>query len=245
MKRSDIIERLRGFPYDKEDYRVITGGAMVLYGMRENTHDIDLSCTPEMADVLESQGYLCKTSTDGNRRFKIGEDIEVFESRLCGEPVTLEGIPVVSVEELAEMKRSLGREKDKKDLELIKEYLRRTGYRRMPREGARDIIGKTVRGVVDRPAGSRHPEYADLIYPINYGRVSGVTGGDGEEQDAYLLGADEPLRTFEGRVIAVFHRFDDVEDKWIVSLDGEDYTDEAILKATDFQEKYFKSELLR
>ena len=238
MKRTDIFEKLRAFPYGKDDYWVITGGAMVLYGIRAETHDIDLGCTPEMADRLESEGYLCKTAPDGNRCFKIGGDIEVFENWLCGSVVNVDGIPVISIEGLVEMKRALGRDKDIKDIRLIEDFLRRT-------ERAREIIGKTVCGKIDRPAGSRHPEYADMIYPVNYGYVSDVTGGDGEEQDVYVLGTDAPIPDFEGKVIAVYRRFDDVEDKWIVSLGGTDYTDEEILKAIDFQEKYFDGELLR
>lgn len=107
------------------------------------------------------------------------------------------------------------------------------------------IIGKTVKGIIDRPLGSRHPRYPDLIYPVNYGYVEGIFAPDGEEQDVYVLGSDRPLETFEGKVIAVYHRFNDVEDKWIVSLDGRDYTDEEILSAISFQERYFEGELVR
>lgn len=85
-----------------------------------------------------------------------------------------------------------------------------------------NIIGKTVRGTIDRPAGSRHPRYPDMIYPINYGFVDGVFAPDGAEQDVYVLGTDDPLNRFEGKVIAVYRRFHDVEDKRIVSLDGTD-----------------------
>ena len=108
-----------------------------------------------------------------------------------------------------------------------------------------EIIGKTVKGKIDRPIGSHHPDYPDMVYPINYGYVEGVYALDGEEQDVYLLGANEPVEYFEGKVIAIYHRFDDVEDKWIVSLDGRDYSDEKILEAIRFQEQYFKGELLR
>lgn len=108
-----------------------------------------------------------------------------------------------------------------------------------------DVIGTIVNGVIDRPLGSAHPNHPDMIYPINYGYVEGVFAPDGEEQDVYVLGADEPLQTFEGRVIAIYHRFDDIEDKWIVSLDGSDYTDEEILEAIRFQEKYYTGTLLR
>ena len=47
----------------------------------------------------------------------------------------------------------------------------------------KSVIGETVSGVIDRPAGSRHPRYPDMIYPVNYGYVQGVFAGDGLEQD--------------------------------------------------------------
>lgn len=107
------------------------------------------------------------------------------------------------------------------------------------------IIGQTVRGTIDRPIGSRHPRFPDMIYPVNYGFADGVFAPDGAEQDVYVLGTDKPLDAFEGKVIAVYHRFHDVEDKWIVSLDGTDYPDETILQTIRFQEQYFDGELIR
>lgn len=110
---------------------------------------------------------------------------------------------------------------------------------------AKDVIGRVITGTIDRPIGSRHPRHPDMVYPVNYGYVDGVIAGDGESQDAYVLGADEPIGSFEGKVIAVWHRLDDVEDKWVVSLDCSDYPDEEILRAIRFQEQYFEGELLR
>ena len=107
------------------------------------------------------------------------------------------------------------------------------------------IIGKTVKGIIDRPLGSCHPQFPNMVYPINCGYVEGIIAGDGEEQDAYVLGTDKPIDKFEGKVIAVYHRFNDVEDKWIVSLDGSDYSDDEILQLIHFQEQYYEGELLR
>ena len=108
-----------------------------------------------------------------------------------------------------------------------------------------EIIGSTVKGTIDRPLGSTHPDYPDMVYPINYGYVDGVFAKDGEEQDVYVLGADEPLEKFEGTVIAVYHRTNDSEDKWIVSLDETEYSDDEILDAIRFQEQYFQGILIR
>ena len=108
-----------------------------------------------------------------------------------------------------------------------------------------NIIGKMVKGIVDRPIGSHHPKYKDIVYPINYGYVEGIIAADGEEQDVYILGTDKPIERFEGKVIAIYHRIDDIEDKWIVSVDDKDYSDSEILRKIHFQEKFFKGHLIR
>ncbi|MBR1384028.1 MAG: inorganic pyrophosphatase [Ruminococcus sp.] len=105
------------------------------------------------------------------------------------------------------------------------------------------MLGKTVNGTIDRPKGSIHPRVKGLVYPINYGYVDGVIAGDGAEQDIYLLGEDEPVTHFEGRVIAVFHRLNDNEDKWIVAKGAKDLTKQEILDSIDFQERFFDGEL--
>ena len=101
------------------------------------------------------------------------------------------------------------------------------------------MIGQNVTVIVDRPLGSCHPEYPDLVYPVNYGFIPGILAGDREEQDAYILGIEEPVARFTGRVIAVIHRLDDVEDKWVVAPDGRPFTKEEIAEATLFQERFF------
>lgn len=54
-------------------------------------------------------------------------------------------------------------------------------------------IGDIVKITVDRPLGSYHPEHKDMYYPVNYGYIQGLLAPDGEEQDAYILGVDEPV----------------------------------------------------
>lgn len=54
------------------------------------------------------------------------------------------------------------------------------------------IIGTMVMVTVDRPLGSNHSEYKDMYYPVNYGYIEGIMAPDGEEQDVYILGVNEP-----------------------------------------------------
>ena len=106
------------------------------------------------------------------------------------------------------------------------------------------VLGRTVTVTVDRPLGSYHPKHKDMYYPINYGYVKGIMAPDGEEQDAYILGVDEAIDKFSGTIIAVVHRNDDVEEKWVVAPKGMTFTKEEIMEQIHFQEKYFDSEIV-
>ena len=101
-------------------------------------------------------------------------------------------------------------------------------------------LGKTVRIKIDRPIGYVHKKPGKtLVYPINYGYIPGVLGGDGEELDVYLLGVDEPVEEFEGRIIGIVYRQNDVEDKLIMAPAGVAFDKKTIEKQIDFQEKYY------
>ena len=113
-------------------------------------------------------------------------------------------------------------------------------YRNLMEEA---MIGKKVTVKIDRPMGSYHPKHKDIYYPINYGYIEGIMAPDGEEQDAYVLGVDEPVEEFSGVIIAIIHRYDDVEEKWVVAPENVSFTVEEIEKQVYFQEQYFKSEI--
>ena len=106
-------------------------------------------------------------------------------------------------------------------------------------------MGKTVEVTVDRPVGHVHTTKGiTLHYTVNYGFLPGVMGGDGEEQDVYILGVEEPLKQFRGRIIAAVRRFDDNEDKLIAAPEGMGFSREEMAEAIYFVEKYFDSEIL-
>ena len=104
-------------------------------------------------------------------------------------------------------------------------------------------LGKTVKVKIDRPIGSTHPNHADLIYPVNYGYIPDVLGGDGEELDVYLLGVDNPVKEYTARVIGIAHRHNDVEDKLVAAPEGIRFTQTEIVEAIYFQEQYYESEI--
>lgn len=128
IDKKAITAALDAFPYGTDGFWLITGAALVMHGVREETGDIDMGCTTGAADRLEADGYLYKVTEDGNRWFKIGSDVEVFENWLCGSVELLDGYPVMSLQGVREMKRRLGREKDLRDIRLIDAFLSRNPF---------------------------------------------------------------------------------------------------------------------
>ncbi len=104
-------------------------------------------------------------------------------------------------------------------------------------------LGKKVEVIIDRPLGSKHPKY-DYYYPVNYGYIPDTISGDGEEIDAYVLGESNPIDRFCGIVIGVITRENDNEDKLVVADAINTYSKEQIRSLTEFQERYFKSEII-
>ena len=106
----------------------------------------------------------------------------------------------------------------------------------------RAMLGKTVHITVDRPIGYVHVKSGITFrYPINYGYIPGLLAGDGDEQDVYILGVDEPVEEFTGRIIGAVRRADDNEDKLVAAPEGTVFHQGQIAEAVHFVEQYFDS----
>ena len=100
-----------------------------------------------------------------------------------------------------------------------------------------------IKVTIDRKLGTRHPKHKHIVYEVNYGFVAGIIAADNEEQDAYVLGVDEAIDSFEGELIAIIKRHNDIEDKWVVA--NKDFSIEEIKALTHFVEQYFDIEIIK
>lgn len=106
----------------------------------------------------------------------------------------------------------------------------------------RSYLGRMVKIGIDRPIGYvHHKKDRTLTYPINYGYIPGVLGGDGEELDVYLVGVDTPVKDYTCRIVGIAYRANDVEDKLIGAPDGMIFTAEELAAAVHFQEQYYQT----
>ena len=103
-------------------------------------------------------------------------------------------------------------------------------------------LGKFIKVKIDRPLASRHPEHG-FVYCLNYGFIPDIVSGDGEEIDVYVVGEFEAVEAYEGYVVAVIKRKNDVEYKLVVCKEKGKYSKEQIAALVEFQERFFETEI--
>lgn len=113
------------------------------------------------------------------------------------------------------------------------------------REKLENMLGEDVKVYIDRQLGTKHHSYSDTIYEVNYGYIKEIEAADGEYQDAYVLGENQPIKECLGKVYAIVERENDDEDKIIVKNDDKEYSKEELINIINFQEKYFKYKIVK
>ena len=125
MKRNEIIEVLKKYSLDLKRYVVISGAAMVIYGFKEETGDIDIAVTKDYEEELlkNYNAVLENVDPNGNNAYMINDIINFGSNYYSNEREYVDGIPVQRVEDIIKLKKMLNRDKDIKDLESIYSHL--------------------------------------------------------------------------------------------------------------------------
>ena len=74
--------------------------------------------------------------------------------------------------------------------------------------------------VVDRPKGSHHPRFPEIVYQLDYGYLAGTSSNDGEGIDVWL-GSDE-TKTLDAVICTVDLDKGDAEMKLMVGCTAEE-----------------------
>lgn len=141
MNKHEYLEKLDKLNLDKSRYCIISGGVMVLLGLREKTNDIDIRVKPDYFLELKKI-YNFKKSDKYDNLYELSDDIEVAVADFNDNDIEYyEGYPINTLKNELAWKIEHKRKKDKQDILNIKEYLRR-------KDNMNIIIA------IDGPAGS-------------------------------------------------------------------------------------------
>jgi inorganic pyrophosphatase len=75
--------------------------------------------------------------------------------------------------------------------------------------------------VIDRPKGTHHPRYQDIIYPLDYGYLEGTTTVDEGGIDVWV-GNEDQQKEISALVLTVDLNKNDAEIKIALDCDDED-----------------------
>lgn len=129
MNKEEIIKVLNDYNFNKDEYIVLSTGALVLLGIKDKAGDIDLAVSKDLYNQLLND-YECQCSSkyviDGQvfnvysfDNFDFG--LNYFDRDNIE---FVDGIPVQNIEAILKFKQGLSREKDLKDIKLIEEYMK-------------------------------------------------------------------------------------------------------------------------
>lgn len=125
MNKQEILENLKKYNLENQDFIIIGSAALVLQGLKEKCNDIDIATSLKCNNFL-LKNFKCdiETEIDGYKIYIIDNIInfsthyyEDFKGNI------IDGYSTQTIEEVLKLKKLLNREKDQNDIKLIIEYL--------------------------------------------------------------------------------------------------------------------------
>ena len=121
MNRQEFTERLEAFGFPKSEYMILSGGSLLLRGLREETQDFDLCVSKDLAKRLDLQ----HCAKDEKGYYAPFPDVQMTDN-LGSRPFdVVDGFQCETLESVLALKRELMRPKDLKDIEVIEAALRK------------------------------------------------------------------------------------------------------------------------
>lgn len=125
MNKEEILKELKKYDLDNKQIIIIGSAALVLNGLKEKCNDIAIATTKEYNNHL-LKNFKCQfqKEIDGHKVYFIDNIINFsthYYNDFKGE--WIEGYLTQTPNEVLKLKETLNREKDKKDIKLILDYL--------------------------------------------------------------------------------------------------------------------------
>lgn len=122
LRKSQIKSILENVPFPQDSYWILMGAAMVLYGIKDETNDIDMGCTDALFERIRHAGYPVTVNRMGKEKIRFSNEITIYKNWEYEDIIFIDGLPVCDINTIIKDKRNLAREKDLMDLQLIARY---------------------------------------------------------------------------------------------------------------------------
>lgn len=123
MNKNTLIEKVLSLGMQEGSYCVLAGGAMMFYGLREQTQDVDLHVN-EAAFAHLANSFSLTLLDEERCHYAIGDDVELYVTPQDDIVFSVrDGVCVQTPQAILELKKRLNREKDKTDILLLEKYI--------------------------------------------------------------------------------------------------------------------------
>ena len=123
LDKNTLIEKVKALAMPDGSYCVLAGGAMLFYGLREQTSDIDLHVNEQAFVHLQETQRLALLDEE-RRHYAIGDDIELYVTPQEDIVFTMrDGVCIQTPQAVLALKKRLNREKDQKDIRALEVYI--------------------------------------------------------------------------------------------------------------------------
>lgn len=138
MNKEELIELIKTLKISKEEFWVLSSGALVLRGIYPDAGDLDIAVTNKGMEELQKNYDSIPEEYELGNFYKVTENIECVcdgnKEELKFKPEKVGEFYAQNIYEYLEYLEGSDREKDKKRIPLVKEYIKNNYKEPMERE---------------------------------------------------------------------------------------------------------------
>lgn len=126
MNKLELINLIESLKLPKDEYYILSTGALVLYGLKEKARDLDLCISKELFEDLKLKFGIKEEDKNECGFYKLNDLVEVVvNDKKDFVRDFKDDFPVQNLQNLLEFKRTMNRAKDQEDIVRIEEYLKK------------------------------------------------------------------------------------------------------------------------
>lgn len=138
MNKEELIELIKNLKISREEFWVLSSGALVLRGIYPDAGDLDIAVTNKGMEELQKNYDSIPEEYELGNFYKVTENIECVcdgnKEELKFKPEKVGEFYAQNIYEYLEYLEGSDREKDKKRIPLVKEYIKNNYKEPMKRE---------------------------------------------------------------------------------------------------------------
>lgn len=119
MNKQDFVATLEKLNLPKNEFIILSGGSLLMHGLRETTADLDLCASKKLAEKID----LYSAPKDDKGFYTPFDNCQMMDDYEHFEFDVVDGYQCETLESILAFKKRMLRPKDLKDIKAIEDYL--------------------------------------------------------------------------------------------------------------------------